>query len=66
MSGFRTRIDYSDNRQITQRQLTSTNLSGTTVFGGEFSDLPSGVDLDNITFTGNSSSTTFTYLKSNG
>lgn len=44
MSGFRTRIDYSDNRQITQRQLTSTDLSGTTVFGGEFSDLPSGVN----------------------
>ena len=35
--GFRTKLDYSDNRQIKQRERTLTNLSGGTVFGVPFS-----------------------------
>lgn len=30
---FVTKVDYSDNRQVKQFQLTNTKLSGTTVFG---------------------------------
>jgi hypothetical protein len=41
-NGFITKIDYSDNRQIKQRVLTDTRLSGATTFGTSFSDLPSG------------------------
>lgn len=71
---FRTKLDYSDNRQITQRERTSTTLSGTTIFGLPFSGLTSGVDSDTAivtennnsafiyaTFSGNTTSTTFTW-----
>lgn len=43
--GFRTKLDYSDNRQIKQRERTNTVLSGTTTFGVPFSALTSGPDL---------------------
>jgi len=33
MNDFKTRIDYSNNRQLKQFQLTNTILSGTTTFG---------------------------------
>jgi len=70
---FRTKLDYSDNRQIKQRERTSTVLSGTTVFGVPFSGLTSGVDYSNTgitesnsvvlygTFSGNSTTTIFTW-----
>lgn len=41
---FKTKLDYSDNRQIKQREKTSTILSGGTIFGLPFSGLTSGVD----------------------
>ena len=69
---FRTKLDYSDNRQLTQRERTSTILSGTTVFGVPFSALTSGPDLSytaqtsqffNVvsTYSGNSATTIFTW-----
>lgn len=70
---FRTKLDYSDNRQIKQRERTSTILSGATVFGVPFSGLTSGVDYtatgiteSNLnlvygSFSGNTSTTTFTW-----
>ena len=73
---FRTKLDYSDNRQIKQREQTSTTLSGATVFGLPFSGLTSGVDSsstgtteDNFnvsgnTFSGNATTTIFTWSDS--
>ena len=73
---FRTKIDYSDNRQITQREKTSTDLQGATVFGLPFSGLTSGVDLSRTgitesynvvtgnTFSGNATTTVFTWYDS--
>jgi len=70
--GFSTKLDYSDNRQIKQREKTSTNLSGSTVFGLPFSGLTTGVDPNNSgvtqdfslvvsTFSGNGTTTNFTW-----
>ena len=70
---FRTKLDYSDNRQIKQREKTSTTLSGATVFGVPFSGLTSGIDYGNTgitesnsvviygSFSGNTTTTTFTW-----
>jgi hypothetical protein len=69
---FRTKLDYSDNRQIKQRERTNTTLSGTTVFGMPFSALTSGPDLTTVTqtsqffgvvstYSGNSATTVFTW-----
>ncbi|MEN6290401.1 MAG: hypothetical protein ABFD07_00090, partial [Methanobacterium sp.] len=69
---FRTKLDYSDNRQLTQRERTSTTLSGTTVFGVPFSALTSGPDLSYTsqtsqlfgvvsTYSGHSATTVFTW-----
>ena len=69
---FVTKIDYSDNRQVKQFELTNTQLSGTTTFGVEYSGLTSGVNPDEIaitsfltgvtsTFSGNTSETQFTF-----
>lgn len=69
---FRTKLDYSDNRQIKQRVRTNTTLSGGTVFGVSFSALTTGPDLSNqtttetvtsvlSTFSGNSATTVFTW-----
>ena len=44
--GFRTKLDYSSNRQISQREKTDTILSGSTVFGLPFSGLTVGPDLN--------------------
>ena len=73
--GFRTKLDYSDNRQIKQRERTFTNLSGGTVFGVAFSALTTGVDPNNSgitetytsvisTFSGNATTTIFTWYDS--
>lgn len=73
--GFRTKLDYSDNRQIRQRERTFTNLSGGTVFGVPFSGLTTGVDPTNSgitetytsvisTFSGNATTTIFTWYDS--
>lgn len=73
---FRTKLDYSDNRQINQREKTSTNLFGATVFGLPFSGLTSGIDINNTgttnasinitgsTFSGNATTTLFTWSDS--
>jgi hypothetical protein len=69
---FRTRIDYSENRQILQRERTDSVLSGKTTFGMPFSALTSGPDPDlsavtstviNIisTFSGNTGTTVFSF-----
>ena len=70
---FRTKLDYSDNRQIKQRERTSTVLSGTTVFGVPFSGLTTGIDYSTTgitesnlnlvygSFSGNTTATTFTW-----
>ena len=70
--GFRTKLDYSDNRQIRQTEKTNTILSGSTVFGVPFSGLTSGPDLSTqyqvsqyigviSEFSGNTSETNFTW-----
>jgi hypothetical protein len=72
MSGFITKIDYSDNRQIRQYINTSTDLSGTTVHGVTFSAITSGPDPSTsgvtltladvyFSFSGNPSATVFTF-----
>jgi hypothetical protein len=73
--GFRTKLDYSDNRQIKQRQRTETELSGATTFGVPFSALTTGPNLTTSgetneslglvsSFSGNSSLTVFTWTES--
>jgi hypothetical protein len=70
---FRTKLDYSSNRQIKQRPETFTTLSGGTVFGVPFSALTTGADLltsaitatQNAvisTFSGNSSVTNYNWF----
>lgn len=69
---FRTKLDYSDNRQIQQRPETLTTLSGSTVFGIPFNALPIGPDLSTSaitstaysvasTFSGNSATTVYNW-----
>ena len=70
---FRTKLDYSDNRQIKQRERTSTTLSGSTTFGVSYSALTSGINnsssgtteiiSSNVasTFSGNGTTTIFTW-----
>jgi hypothetical protein len=69
---FRTKLDYSDNRQIQQRPETLTILSGGTAFGVTFSALTTGPDLLTSgvtsfvtsaasTFSGNSATTVFNW-----
>jgi hypothetical protein len=72
MGEFRTKLDYSDNRQIKQRTRTNTVLSGSSVFGVPFSGLTNGPDLDTTTvtetvlnvistFSGNTGTTVWTF-----
>ena len=67
---FITRIDYSNNRQISQLPETVTHLSGSTVFGLPYNQLLSGPDLTTSgvtktytgvisTFSGNSATTVY-------
>ena len=70
---FRTKLDYSDNRQIKQRERTSTTLSGSTTFGVPYSALTNGIDTSTSgtteiintiaasTFSGNGTTTIFTW-----
>jgi hypothetical protein len=58
---FVTKVDYSDNRQVKQSQLTSTNLSGATVFGVDYSGLTGGVNLDTVIITGTYNNITSTF-----
>ena len=73
--GYRTKLDYSDNRQISQREKTDTILSGATVFGLPFSGLTVGPDLTTSgvtevygsvvsTFSGNSTTTNYNWYDS--
>jgi hypothetical protein len=70
--GFLTKLDYSNNRQIKQNIETNTHLSGGTVFGVPFSQLPSGIDTSSTgisetyvyfssTFSGNSGTTIYNW-----
>ena len=70
---FRTKLDYSDNRQIQQRPETHTILSGGTAFGVTFSALTTGPDLLTSgitssdysvasTFSGNSATTVYDWF----
>ncbi len=59
MSGFRTKLDFSDNRQAKQRPITRTVLSGGTSFGLPFNLLPSGPKLTTTAIT-----ETYTYIAS--
>ncbi len=72
---FRTKLDYSSNRQIKQNPETFTILSGGTGFGVPFSALTTGPDpnysgitstsIDVVsTFSGNSGTTVFTWFDS--
>ena len=74
--GFRTKLDYSDNRQIKQSERTNTVLSGTTTFGVPFSALTSGPNLTITaqtsqyfgvvsTYSGNNTTTIFNWGISN-
>lgn len=69
---FRTKLDFSSNRQVKQNIATFTALSGGTSFGVTFSGLPSGPDITTSaittsvngavsTFSGNSSVTNFNW-----
>ena len=69
---FRTKLDFSSNRQVKQRIETFTSLSGGTSFGVPFSVLPTGPDLTTLgitfssttllsTFSGNSTSSVYTW-----
>ena len=75
MGTFRTKLDFSDNRQVKQRIETTTNLSGATTFGVPFGNLPTGPNpvlssitqnISNVlgTFSGNSGTTFFTWTDS--
>jgi len=72
---FRTKIDFSSNRQVTQYSETNTHLSGGTTFGMPFNTLVSGPDLTTTgitstitggisTFSGNSGTTIYTQWRS--
>ena len=69
---FRTKLDFSDNRQVKQNIETLTVLSGATSFGVPFSTLPSGIDISTSaqtashtgvgsTFSGNNTTTVFSW-----
>jgi hypothetical protein len=69
---FRTKLDYSDNRQIKQFEKSRTVLSGGTSFGVTFSALTSGPDLTTSadtetyttlasTFSGNGTTTIYSW-----
>jgi hypothetical protein len=71
--GFRTKLDYSNNRQIKQHIETLTVLSGATNFGVPFNTLPVGPNLLTTgetesyltvasTFSGNSGTTNYTWF----
>lgn len=69
---FRTKLDFSDNRQVKQHIETLTLLSGATSFGVTFSALPTGPDLNTTgitqtinsvisSFSGNSGTTIYSW-----
>ena len=73
---FKTKLDFSNNRQVKQFPETITQLSGGTSFGVPFSALTTGPDLDTSgitatyysigsTFSGNSGTTTYYWGNSN-
>ena len=69
---FRTKLDFSNNRQVKQHIETLTVLSGATSFGVPFSTLPTGININTSaqtasyagvgsTFSGNSGTTIFSW-----
>jgi hypothetical protein len=63
--GFRTKLDYSDNRQIKQYEKSHTYLSGGTSFGMVFSALTVGPDLTTKTFVSSASTVISTFSGNN-
>lgn len=63
---FRTKLDFSNNRQVKQNIKTTTNLSGSTVFGVPFNLLPKGPDLTTSAETETNIVTTSTFVTSGG
>ena len=72
---FRTKLDFSNNRQVKQFEKTQTHLSGSTSFGITFSALTSGpnpatsgvtnnISLVASTFSGNSATTVYNWYNS--
>ena len=59
--GFRTKLDYSDNRQISQYEKTRTYLSGGTSFGMTYSALTAGPDLTTKTFVSSATTVASTF-----
>ncbi len=66
MSGFITKVDYSNNRQVRQSKLTSTDLSGTTIHGVDFSALTSGPDLSSVVTLSTTTGVTTTFSGDTG
>lgn len=64
--GFITKIDFSDNRQVKQDFLTNTVLSGSTIMGTTFSDLPNGPSTELSGITENLSGVTGTFTGTTG
>ena len=72
---FKTKLDFSNNRQVKQHIETFTQLSGGTKFGLPFNQLPTGPNLTTSgitysatsllsTFSGNSATTVYTWFNS--
>ncbi len=66
MSGFITKVDYSNNRQVRQTKLTTTTLSGTTIHGVDFSALTSGPDLSSVVTLSTTTGVTSTFSGDTG
>jgi hypothetical protein len=73
--GFRTKLDFSNNRQVKQRATSSTSLSGGTIFGLPYDMIPKSPDLDAVissgpftantsTFSGNTATTVYSWSES--
>jgi len=63
---FKTKLDFSNNRQVKQNIKTTTTLSGSTVFGVPFNLLPKGPDLTTIGETTTQVSITSSFVTSGG
>ena len=63
---FRTKLDFSSNRQVKQHEKTITVLSGSTSFGLPFSAMTSGPDLSTSSITQTISSITSTFSGNSG
>ena len=63
---FRTKLDFSDNRQVKQHIETLTVLSGATSFGVPYNTLPTGINVKTTGMTGNQSGFGTTFSGNSG